>query len=138
MGDRRETRGVNNRVRSRVQPNREETNAEIMRLIDEIEKINAKLKLPESEMTSDDVELEDSPLSGDVTRDGTTFRVQIYRIKDSGEGWSLEVVDQSGGSTVWQDTFDTPQDAYREFYKTLEEEGPQAFLQNDLRASKLN
>ena len=76
----------------------------------------------------DDVEIEDSPLSGDLTRHGITLSVRIYRIKGSNDGWSLEVVDQTGGSTVWQDTFEAPQDAYREFYTTLEAEGPGAFL----------
>lgn len=33
----------------------------------------------------DDVELEDSPLSGELTRDGITVKVTIYRIRDSGE-----------------------------------------------------
>jgi hypothetical protein len=53
----------------------------------------------------DEVELEESPLSGDVLRDGITLRVQIYRIRGSNEGWSLEVVDHEWGSTVWQDLF---------------------------------
>jgi hypothetical protein len=39
------------------------------------------------------------------------------------EGWSLEVIDQAGGSTVWGDTFATDQDAYDEFYRTSESEG---------------
>ena len=67
----------------------------------------------------DDVELEESPLSGEVTRDGITLRVQIYRIRGSNEGWSLEVVDREGGSTVWQDLFPSDEDAYREFTRTL-------------------
>ncbi len=74
----------------------------------------------------DDVELEESPLSGEVTRDGITLRVQIYRIRGSNEGWSLEVVDREGGSTVWQDLFPSDQDAYREFTRTLDAEGPRA------------
>jgi hypothetical protein len=56
-------------------------------------------------MTDDhDVELEDSPLSGELTRDGVTVIVAIYRIRDSGEGWSLEVIDHQGASTVWDAT----------------------------------
>ena len=76
-----------------------------------------------------DVELEESPLSGDVIRDGITLRVQIYRIRGSNEGWSLEVVDHEWGSTVWQDLFLSDQDAYREFMRTLDAEGPRAFLE---------
>jgi hypothetical protein len=72
----------------------------------------------------DEVELEHSPLSGDVTRDGITLSVQIYRIKGSSEGWSLEVVDQLGGSTVWEETFAEPQDAYQEFPRRWKKMGP--------------
>jgi len=77
----------------------------------------------------DDVELEESPLSGEVTRDGITLRVQIYRIRGSNENRSLEVVDHEAGSTVWQDLFPSDQDAYREFMRTLDAEGPRAFLE---------
>ena len=77
----------------------------------------------------DEVEVEESPLSGDVIRDGITLRVQIYRIRGSNEGWSLEVVDHEWGSTVWQDLFPSDQDAYREFVRTLDAEGPRAFLE---------
>jgi hypothetical protein len=88
-------------------------------------------------MIDDDIEIEHSPLSGDVTRDGVTLRVDIYRIKGSNDGWSLEVVDETGGSTVWTETFEMPSDAYHEFYKTLETEGPSAFLP-DIPADRLN
>jgi hypothetical protein len=57
----------------------------------------------------DDPELEYSPLCGDVSRGGITIRVEIYRLAGRGEGWSLEVVDQEGGSTVWDDLFATDQ-----------------------------
>jgi hypothetical protein len=50
-----------------------------------------------------------------MTRDGIAVRVEIYRIVGSGEGWSLEVVDQDGGSTVWSDLFATGRDANAEF-----------------------
>ena len=85
----------------------------------------------------DDVELEESPLSGEVTRDGITLRVQIYRLRGSTEGWSLEVVDHEWGSTVWQDLFPSDQDAYREFMRTLDAEGPSAFREK-LESSRLH
>jgi hypothetical protein len=68
-------------------------------------------------------EIESSPLCESVTRDGITVRVEIYRLAGRGEGWSLEVVDQKGGSTVWDGTFANDQDAQAEFYRTLESEG---------------
>jgi len=77
-----------------------------------------------------DVELEHSPLSGELTRAGVTIKVQIYRIRGADEGWSLEVVDHEGASTVWDETFPTDQDAYREFYRTLEVEGIRTFLES--------
>ena len=76
----------------------------------------------------DEVELEDSPLSGELTRDGVTVTVAIYRIRDAGEGWSLEVVDHEGASTVWDETFLTDQDAYQEFCRAVEAEGIRTFL----------
>jgi hypothetical protein len=75
----------------------------------------------------DDPQIESSPLCTSVTRDGITVRVEIYRIAGSGEGWSLEVVDQDGGSTVWSDLFATDRDAYAEFTQTLEMEGIRSF-----------
>jgi hypothetical protein len=42
-----------------------------------------------------------SPLAQSITRDGRTIRIDIY---DNGEGgWILEVVDEYGNSTVWDD-----------------------------------
>lgn len=81
-------------------------------------------------MTGDndnEIEIEYSPLCGDVTRDGLTVRVQIYWIAGRSEGWSLEVVDHKDGSTVWSELFATDKDAYAEFYETLETEGIQSF-----------
>ena len=71
----------------------------------------------------DEPEIENSPLSGPVTRDGITVSVEIYRIRNSTDGWSLEVVDADCTSTVWDETFPTDQDAYREFQRGLEIEG---------------
>jgi hypothetical protein len=81
-------------------------------------------------MTDDDSpEIEYSPLCERVTRDGVTVRVEIYRLVGRGEGWSLEVVDQQGGSTVWDDTFGNDEDAHAEFYRTLELEGIRSFAE---------
>lgn len=75
----------------------------------------------------DDPEIENSPLSTDIKRDGMTVRVEIYRIKGCAEGWSLEVIDHTGASTVWNDLFATDRDAYAEFDQTLENEGIRSF-----------
>ena len=47
----------------------------------------------------DEVELEHSPLSGEVSRDGFTVKVEIYRLRGAAESWSLEVVDHEDAST---------------------------------------
>ena len=77
----------------------------------------------------DDPEIEYSPFCEDVSRDGTTVKLQIYRLKGGTEGWSLEVVD-SNKSTVWEDLFATDQDARDEFFRTLETEGIHSFSED--------
>lgn len=79
-------------------------------------------------MIDDDPEIEESPLCGEVTRDGVTVRIEIYRLVEGDESWTLEVIDHEGGSTVWDDRFATDRDAYAEFYRTLETEGIRSFL----------
>jgi hypothetical protein len=56
-----------------------------------------------------------------VTRDGLTVNVKIY---SSGKNdWILEVVDEDNNSTVWDDQFETDDEAFQEFERTLKEEG---------------
>jgi hypothetical protein len=76
----------------------------------------------------DEYEIEHSPLSADVTRDGMTVQVRIYRLKDRSEGWSLEVVDHEGASTVWDELFQTDNAAFDEFVATVNREGIGCFL----------
>jgi RPA family protein len=75
-----------------------------------------------------DPEIEYSPLTTTVTRQGVTLHINIYRIAgDDTNPWSLEVVDEEGNSTVWEDTFKDDTDAFAEFVKTLEVEGIGSF-----------
>lgn len=87
-------------------------------------------------MIDEDPEIEESPLSGDVTREGVTVHVEIYRLVEGDKSWTLEVVDHEGGSTVWDDRFATDRDAYDEFYRTLEVEGIQSFLKDQPESRK--
>jgi len=80
-----------------------------------------------------DPEIEYSPLCEEVTRDGLTVRVQIYRLKTGNDGWLLEVVDHEDASTVWDDLFKTDHEALAEFSRTLETEGIQSFLMSRAR-----
>ena len=58
-----------------------------------------------------------------------TVEVLIYRGKDDA-GWMLEVVDQEGGSTVWDDLFPTEEEALAEALDTIETEGIAWFLRD--------
>ena len=77
----------------------------------------------------EDYEVEDSRLCQKVSRDGITVEVLIYRGKDD-SGWMLEVVDQDGGSTVWDDLFPTDEEALAEAMNTIETEGIGCFLRD--------
>jgi hypothetical protein len=76
----------------------------------------------------DDPQFETSPLNGEYTKDGVTVRLEIYRLPRWSKGWALEVIHHEGGSTIWDGTFASDRDAYREFRMTLATEGISAFL----------
>jgi hypothetical protein len=69
-----------------------------------------------------------SSLSRTVTKDGLTVEVSIVRLENE-TWWSLDVVDPSGGSTVWDDQFSSDEEAYAEFERTVAEEGIRTFLE---------
>ncbi len=71
-----------------------------------------------------------SGLSGDFTKDGVTVEVHILRLEQEKE-WSLEVVNSSGTSIVWEGPFESDEQAYAEFYRTVAEEGMGAFADED-------
>ena len=70
-----------------------------------------------------------SGLSGIVSKDNVTVEVIIVRL-ESESNWSLEVLNNAGTSIVWDDLFDSDDEAYAEFQRTVEEEGMRAFLDN--------
>lgn len=70
--------------------------------------------------------LVDSGLSQRTIIEGHKFKIEIYRLEHEPQ-WSLEVVDEDGTSTVWDDLFDTDQAALDEVLKTIKEEGLSAF-----------
>lgn len=82
-----------------------------------------------------DRELQFSPLGGRVTQQGITVIVFIYRFADvPNDPWQLEVVDHDGGSTVWDETFTTDDDALAAFAQAVQENGIGAFA--ELEANK--
>ena len=70
-----------------------------------------------------------SGLSGIVSKDNVTVEVIIVRLESESK-WSLEVLNNAGTSIVWDDLFDSDEDACAEFQRTVEEEGMRAFLDN--------
>ncbi|MBW9259073.1 MAG: hypothetical protein K1562_15790 [Candidatus Thiodiazotropha sp. (ex. Lucinisca nassula)] len=66
--------------------------------------------------------IEDSPLSQPVTSGGRTVNVEIYRLKGD-EKWSLEVVDENGNSTVWDELFESDSKALVKAKETILAEG---------------
>ena len=72
-----------------------------------------------------------SALSRTISEDGTEIRVAIYRLETT--DWSLEVVDVTGTSTVWDYLFPTDQAALDEAMKTIHEEGIRTFLSGEKR-----
>lgn len=75
---------------------------------------------------SNDIELIYSPLQKTYTESGITIDIQIYRSADS--GWTLEVVDKYGNSTVWDAEFDTDQDALDQVMWEIKEDGIKALI----------
>lgn len=73
-------------------------------------------------------ELVHSPLEREVTVDGTSVSIFIYRGEPENT-WLLEIEDHLGGSTVWDDRFPTDQEALDEALKTIEQDGIESFTQ---------
>ena len=78
-------------------------------------------------MNEEEVELETSPLSQDITVDGKTVTVEIYRIM-GGSSWALEVVDEFNNSNVWNDLFEDDAAALNEAKDTISAEGIDALI----------
>jgi hypothetical protein len=70
-----------------------------------------------------------SALSRAVTRDRITVKVVIWRLENE-PGWTLEVRNRWGGSTVWETEFGTDEQANQAFHAALAEDGIETFLDN--------
>jgi hypothetical protein len=80
----------------------------------------------EEEDSGDDAVLTYSPLNQTLTRNGVTVEVHIY--KGRGSDWILEVVDAAKNSHVWDEQFQTDQQAFVEAMRALDEE-PLEFME---------
>lgn len=77
---------------------------------------------------SDDLNITRSPLCQAFTSDGITVQVEIYKL-ESGGGWTLELIDEEGGSTVWEEQFATDTAAFAEFTEGLAAMGLAALIE---------
>lgn len=59
-----------------------------------------------------------------------TVEVQSYRLEHE-PGWTLQVVNEEGASTVWGTLFATDKEAYAAFELTLDEQGMEPFRGRD-------
>ena len=73
-----------------------------------------------------DPNLISSGLSRRVKVEGHELRIEIGKLEED-PTWTLEVVDEDGTSTVWDDQFENDQAALDEAMSAIEEEGLAAF-----------
>lgn len=81
------------------------------------------MAMPESEQ-----QYEFSEFSGEFVDDDVMVTIGIYRPAGTNGDWTLEVVDQEGYSTVWDDLFSTDREAFEEFLATIQRDGIRSFL----------
>ncbi len=83
---------------------------------------------------TDDIDIIHSPLQQTYSADGHSVSIQIYR--SHGAPWVLEVVDEHGTSTVWDELFDTDKAALEAAFLAIEEEGIASFVTHAQQAAK--
>jgi len=74
---------------------------------------------------TDDYEPKMSPLSQSFSEDGINVRIEIF--EDGEGGWLLEIVDAGNNSTMWEDSFDSEEDALAEALAAITEHGIASF-----------
>jgi len=77
-----------------------------------------------------DPEIVMSPLCREIIEGGTRIQVDIYCGEDE-SGWILEVIDEENASTIWDEPFDTDQEALDEVMKVIERGGIRSFLEGE-------
>ncbi len=84
-----------------------------------------------SAVMTDDPEIIMSRRNGRFSRDGVSVEVCICRLANT--KWSLEIVDQDDNSIVWSGEFETDDEAFEEFMRTVETEGLDGILRDPSR-----
>lgn len=77
-------------------------------------------------VSEDEPNLVTSHLSRPVTWNGHRLQLEIYRLERD-PTWTLEVVNEEGTSTVWDEQFASDREAEAMFRETLKVEGLAAF-----------
>ena len=85
-------------------------------------------------MTDDEIELIHSPLTRTHIAEWYKLHIQIYR--SAGSPWILEIEDELGTSTVWDEPFDTDAAALEAAFLAIESEGAHSFVTNAQQAAK--
>jgi len=75
----------------------------------------------------DEPNLVQSAKSQQITVDGVSFSINIYRL-ESDRTWTLEVEDHEGTSHVWDDRFHSDEGARNAAIDAIEREGAVAFM----------
>ncbi len=78
-------------------------------------------------MQDSDADIVYSDLCRTVAADGVSVEVHIYRSRDAAD-WALEVVNEAGTSTVWDNLFETDHHALEAFEQVLADEGIETFF----------
>jgi hypothetical protein len=77
-----------------------------------------------------DPEIIMSPLCREISGDDTKIQVDIYRGEDE-SGWILEVIDEENASTIWDEPFDTDQEALNAVLTVIKHDGIRSFLNGE-------
>lgn len=85
-------------------------------------------------MTDTEQQYEFSEFSGQFIDDGVVVVIGIYRPAGTNADWTLEVVDQEGYSTIWDDSFATDREAFEEFLATIQRDGIRSFLEQSIHS----
>jgi len=72
-----------------------------------------------------------SGLGDHITVEGLAFKVEIYRLENNPD-WILEVIDQDGTSTVWDNPFPSDRAAFDELQAVIKAEGVSAFTGDNI------
>jgi len=75
---------------------------------------------------NDEIEIIHSPLEQTYSAEGHTLHILIYR--SEGESWMLEIEDELGSSTVWNEPFDSDTVALAAALAEIETEGVHQFV----------